>query len=40
MVVKIIHEDNLVDPSTKTLSARVFERHVDSMSVRMVFDLR
>lgn len=33
-VVKIASEDNLADPFTKTLVARVFERHIESMGMR------
>ena len=33
-VVKIASEDNLADPFTKTLVARSFERHIESMGMR------
>ena len=33
-VVKIASEDNLDDPFTKTLVARSFERHIESMGMR------
>lgn len=32
-VVKTASEDNLTDPFTKTLVARVFERHIESMGM-------
>ena len=33
-VVKIASEDNLADPFTKTLVARSFERHIESIGMR------
>ena len=33
-VCKVASKDNLVDPFTKTLAARVFERHVEVMEIR------
>ena len=33
VVVKIASEDNLADPFTKTLVARSFERHIESMGM-------
>ena len=34
-----IDSENLADPFTKTLSIRVFEKHVDYMSVKSLPDL-
>ena len=39
MVTKITSEENLADPLTKTLPVRVFEKHVDYMSVKSLPDL-
>ena len=36
-VVKIASEDNQADPFTKTLVARSFERHIESMGIRNTF---
>ena len=33
-VVKIASEDNLADPFTKALVARVFDKHVEEMGMR------
>ena len=33
-VCKIASEDNLADPFTKTLTRRVFERHVEAMGIQ------
>ena len=38
-VVKIASEDNLADPFTKTLVARSFERHIESMRIRNMLHL-
>ena len=39
VVTKIASEENLADPFTKTLSVRVFEKHVDYMGVKSLPDL-
>ena len=33
-VTKIASAENLADPSTKTLSAKVFEGHLDGLGLR------
>ena len=38
-MVKIASEDNLIDPFTKTLVARSFERHIESMGMRNISHL-
>ena len=39
MVTKIAYEENLADPFTKSLPERVFEKHVNCMSLKRVPDL-
>ena len=34
LVIKIATADNLADPFTKALSTKVFNRHMDSISIR------
>ena len=38
-VVKIASEDNLADPFTKSLTARVFDQHVEGMGLRCLTHL-
>ena len=38
-VVKVASEDNLADPFTKTLVARSFERHIESMGMHNISHL-
>ena len=36
LVTKVTSEDNLADPFTKSLTSKVFDRHVEGMGVRCV----